>query len=184
MDVTDAELSRIMSHALRHEPWLYEIEVDENGWTPVSQLVDALRNLGAQWAEVDRQRIERTIASATKQRHELSGDRIRAVYGHSLAGRISRTPARPPARLFHGTSADAWRLAAEEGLQPMGRQYVHLTVNPESAYQVGLRKSRKPVVLEIDSARAAHEGVAFFPGNDVVWLANNVPARFIKLVGG
>ena len=25
-------LSRAVSHALRHEPWLYELEFDEGGW--------------------------------------------------------------------------------------------------------------------------------------------------------
>jgi len=28
-------LSKTVAHALRHEPWLYELELDEEGWTPV-----------------------------------------------------------------------------------------------------------------------------------------------------
>lgn len=37
MTLSDGDLSRAVSHALRHEPWLYEIEVDEEvgtwpGW--------------------------------------------------------------------------------------------------------------------------------------------------------
>lgn len=27
------KLSRAVSHALRHEPWLYELELDGEGWT-------------------------------------------------------------------------------------------------------------------------------------------------------
>ena len=30
------ELSKTISHALRHEPWLYELELDDEGWTPYS----------------------------------------------------------------------------------------------------------------------------------------------------
>lgn len=37
-------LSRTVAHALRHEPWLYELEMDEAGWVPVEQLLDALRS--------------------------------------------------------------------------------------------------------------------------------------------
>ncbi|NTW40943.1 MAG: RNA 2'-phosphotransferase, partial [Cellulomonadaceae bacterium] len=38
-----ADLSRVVSHALRHEPWLYELELDEAGWVSVQSLVEALR---------------------------------------------------------------------------------------------------------------------------------------------
>jgi len=37
-----SELSKAVSHALRHEPWLYEPELDDEGWTPVDALVEAL----------------------------------------------------------------------------------------------------------------------------------------------
>ena len=33
-------LNRTMSHALRHEPWLYELKLDSEGWTPVEALLD------------------------------------------------------------------------------------------------------------------------------------------------
>jgi len=34
----DDELSRIVSHALRHEPWVYELELDEEGWVQMDAL--------------------------------------------------------------------------------------------------------------------------------------------------
>lgn len=37
------KLSRAVSHALRHEPWLYELELDGEGWTSVDDLLQALR---------------------------------------------------------------------------------------------------------------------------------------------
>jgi putative RNA 2'-phosphotransferase len=41
--VAHADLSRAVSHALRHEPWLYELKLDEAGWAPIDQLLAALR---------------------------------------------------------------------------------------------------------------------------------------------
>ncbi len=38
------DLSKEVSYALRHVPWKYELEMDENGWVPVEQLLDALKN--------------------------------------------------------------------------------------------------------------------------------------------
>lgn len=89
------ELSRVVSHVLRHEPWRYELELDEDGWARVDQVLDALHAKGGDWALVDHGLLERMIASSTKRRHELQGNRIRALYRHSLPGMIKKTPAQP-----------------------------------------------------------------------------------------
>jgi hypothetical protein len=36
------DLSRAVSHALRHEPWLYELELDAEGWASVKSVLIAL----------------------------------------------------------------------------------------------------------------------------------------------
>ena len=33
------KLSKMMSHALRHEPWIYELELDDESWVPVDDLI-------------------------------------------------------------------------------------------------------------------------------------------------
>lgn len=175
MTVRDVDLSRAVSHALRHEPWLYELELDEEGWAQVEQLVSALREKGENWSAVDRKAIERMIMSATKRRHELDGNRIRALYGHS-AHRIKKATSRPPGRLFHGTAPRTWDLIQEEGLRPMGRQHVHLSIDVATATAVGRRKSAHPVILTIDATGAAAAGARFYKGNDIVWLADQIPA--------
>ena len=60
----------------------------------------------------------------------------------------------------------------------MRRQYVHLSIDRATALAVGRRKSRDPVILRIDASAAARAGVAFYLGNDKVWLADEVPAEF------
>lgn len=35
-------LRKEVSYALRHAPWEYELELDENGWVSVDQLLHAL----------------------------------------------------------------------------------------------------------------------------------------------
>lgn len=120
------------------------------------------------------------IASSDKQRHELLGDRIRALYGHSLPGRLTREPASPPPVLLHGTSPEVVTTIKFEGLVPMGRQYVHLSVDQETALAVGRRKHQNPVVLRVDAERAHEAGVMFYLGNDRVWLADLVPPEFIE----
>lgn len=171
-------LSRAVSHALRHEPWLYELELDAQGWTSLEAMVEALRReQGLEALTVAD--VESMVVGAPKPRHELVDGRIRASYGHSLPDRISATPGVPPGRLFHGTSPAAAEVIRSEGLLPMGRQYVHLSVDPETAGAVGARKSPCPVTLVINAGEAAASGVVFYTGNQRVWLVDSVPASFI-----
>ena len=72
-------------------------------------------------------------------------------------------------------------MISDEGLRPMRRQYVHLSVDVATARAVGLRKSAIPVVLVVHAAKAADSDVAFYEGNDLVWLAENVPPGFIEV---
>ncbi|QIK73981.1 RNA 2'-phosphotransferase [Propioniciclava coleopterorum] len=170
-----------MSHALRHEPWRYELELDEHGWVPLDQLLDALREQGGEWAQVGRADVEAMLASAAKQRHELSGDRIRARYGHSTPNAVVLEAGEPPARLFHGTSHAAWLRIQAEGLRPMRRQYVHLSTDAEMATEVGRRRDPEPLLLTVDAAAAVAAGHTFHRGNDRVWLTASLPASFLTL---
>lgn len=174
-----AELSRAVSHALRHEPWVYELELDEQGWVATASLVAALRE-GRGWVDLTAEDVAAMVATSSKQRHEIDGDRIRALYGHSVPGRIVRTRAEPPARLYHGSSPGSAAVILADGLRPMRRQYVHLSVDLAMARSVGSRKADEPTLLVVAAREAAEAGVAFYAGNDKVWLADSVPAAFVS----
>ncbi|WP_408914420.1 RNA 2'-phosphotransferase [Brucella pseudogrignonensis] len=178
MDLTN--LSRAVSHALRHEPWLYELELDEAGWVPVETLLLSLRFQNQSWVSLTRNDLEEMIARSDKKRHELDGDRIRALYGHSTPQRLLRIYVEPPEILYHGTSPETAEQIRNEGLRPMGRQYVHLSVDTATADQVGQRKANSPVILLIKAAEAHCSGICFYRGNNLVWLADAIPPTFIR----
>jgi putative RNA 2'-phosphotransferase len=173
-----SELSRIVSHALRHEPWVYELELDGQGWVTVASLVEALR-VDQTWRSLTVADVEAMVTGASKQRHEIRDGRIRALYGHSVPGRVERTSAVPPRWLFHGTAPSAAKVIVVEGLRPMGRQFVHLSIDRDTARAVGSRKADLPVTLRVDAQAAAEAGVTFYAGNAKVWLADAVPQEFI-----
>jgi putative RNA 2'-phosphotransferase len=174
------ELSGAVSHALRHEPWLYEIELDANGWTDVEALLTALRGEIAEWRNLASSDLTKMIRESSKQRHEMVNGRIRALYGHSLPGKLSYTPEKPPSKLFHGTAPETLPMIHESGLMPMGRQYVHLSVDRDTALAVGRRKSSSPMVLLVRAEDSWEKGTVFYQGNDKVWLAHRVPPDFIN----
>lgn len=175
------EISKAVSHALRHEPWLYELELDAEGWVDVDALLRALRNIRAEWTHLSTADLAEVIGSSPKKRHELIDGKVRALYGHSLPGLISKKEALPPETLFHGTSPAALNAIRDGGLLPMGRQYVHLSPNLDVARAVGLRKSRSPQILSIDTRSAIEGGVCFYYGNEHVWLSGAIPHNFIEV---
>ena len=175
-------LSKTLAHALRHAPHEYELELDDEGWVPVATVLAALRAEREAWAAVDEDDLRAMMAAATKQRYELDADRgrIRARYGHSLPGKLLRTPAAPPATLWHGTTAAVAEVILAQGLRPMGRQYVHLSIDTATAAEVGRRKGGRLVLLRVRAGDAHAAGVAFYAGNDKVWLADRVPATYVE----
>lgn len=173
-------LSKAVSYALRHEPWLYELELDDEGWVSVDELLSALRTEKPEWSVVSETDLAEMIGRSDKKRHELRDGKIRALYGHSVPDKLSKQQAEPPTILYHGTSPETAQRIKADGLRPMRRQYVHLSVDKATAERVGRRKAQRPVLLVVKAAQAHAAGIAFYLGNDQVWLADVVPAAFIE----
>lgn len=179
MDYT--KLSKEISYALRHAPWEYELELDSEGFVTVEQLINAINENSNYDRPINVGDLEYIIKNSDKIRHEIQGDRIRALYGHSIPMHISKEPIAPPDVLYHGTTHKALDAILNDGLRPMGRQYVHLSVDTDTAIQVGSRRDPDPVILVIDSHKAYADGVSFYKGNDKVVLADFIPNNYIKL---
>jgi len=172
-------LSRTMALVLRHKPWLYELELDAEGWTSVEALLEGLREARPSWHDLTAADLDELIAASPKRRYERQGERIRAFYGHSVPGRLLKTPAAPPELLYHGTIDAALDAIRQSGLRPMRRQYVHFSTDRDMAAQVAGRKRGQVVLLTIRAGEAHRAGVAFYLGNQTVWLADHVPPQFI-----
>lgn len=173
------KLSKEISYALRHAPWEYELEMDEQGWVPIEQLLDALHRT-IEWKTITKKDIQQMLNLSKKKRHEMTDDKIRAFYGHSIPLKIVKEKGRPPEVLYHGTARRFMKSIMENGLLPQSRQYVHLSQDIETARDVGKRHDDKPCILVVDSSRAWSEGVSFYYGNEKVWLADIVPSKYIQ----
>ncbi len=175
------KLSKEISYALRHAPWEYELELDENGFVPIEQLLHSLKSLNEYGRDVTKEDLEYIVAHSDKKRHEIVGDKIRALYGHSVPIKIEKIPGTPPDVLYHGTARRFLDSIMKDGLLPMKRRYVHLSVDTDMATLVGKRRDANPVILQIDSKAALNAGIKFYIGNDKVWLCDKMPAKCIKI---
>lgn len=177
MDYT--KLSKEVSYALRHAPWEYELELDDEGWVEIAQLLAALHETSS-WHELSAQDLQIMIERSEKKRFEIFGGKIRALYGHSTPQRIVKTPVAPPEILYHGTARRFIPSIRGAGLLPQSRQYVHLSADTETASQVGKRRDGKPVLLRVRALEAWRNGVPFYRGHEKVWLADAIPAGYIE----
>ena len=161
-------IGKKIAHALRHSPETYGIKLDENGWVLIS---DLLIGIG-----INRSELDKAIKESNKKRFEIDGNKIRAFYGHS-SPEVVYEPSSPPEFLYHGTSPEAAKKIMASGLKPMNRQYVHLSVDVETALLVGKRHSKTPVILRVDTSNTV-----FYHGNENVWLADYVAPNDIKIL--
>jgi putative RNA 2'-phosphotransferase len=146
-----------------------------------TELCTAIKNNESEFAIVEVEDIYEMVFSAKKQRHEIKAGMIRATHGHSTEVNINYPQLIPPKELYHGTSKEAANLILSDGLKPMGRIYVHLSSNRTTAYLVGSRKTKTPVILLIKSAEANEKEVRFYATGQDIWLTEFVPPEFISL---
>jgi putative RNA 2'-phosphotransferase len=170
-------ISKYLSRHLRHAPQRLGLTLAKGGWVDVDRLVEACAKHGLMlW----RSTLEEIVRTSDKQRFSFdeTGTRIRANQGHSVDVDLELEPREPPAILFHGTSEQNVRPILASGLLKMGRHHVHLSADRDTAKRVGARHG-KPVVLLVDAARMHADGGVFYRSDNGVWLADEVPTRYI-----
>lgn len=164
------KVSKWLSKILRHHPERIGVELDEGGWADIDDILRASETL-------TRTEIEQVIALSDKQRFTISGNKIRANYGHSIPIKLDAQAIQPPIVLYHGTSRSSMKGIRKYGLLPMQRKYVHLTESVFVAHKTAQRKG-KPLILTVMSDLMHRDGYEFYLVADT-WLVKKVPARYI-----
>ena len=171
-------VSKYLSKHLRHDPERLGLVLAPGGWVGVEELLDACARKGF---HVSREELEEVVARNDKRRFSFdeAGGRIRANQGHSVEVDLQLERREPPPVLYHGTGERSAEAIAAGGLLRMGRHHVHLSPDAETARRVGARHGR-PVVFVVDAARMAAVGHEFYLSANGVWLADSVPAEYLR----
>jgi len=172
-------LSRFLSYILRHEPGKFSLSPNGDGYVPISGLLDQIRKKD-RWRWVTKQHLIEVVERSEKKRFEIVGNKIRALYGHTFENEIYYRSVAPPEYLFHGTARRNIEKIDQEGLLPMKRQYVHLSVTPEDAYKVGLRRDKNPVILKISALKAHDQGIKFYKAGNL-FLAKRISRKYVTV---
>ena len=142
-------ISRLLSLVLRHEPSKIDIELDENGWISVDELLLKLNKFGY---NINRDGLNEIVETNDKQRFSFNDnkDKIRANQGHSINVDLELKETKPLDILYHGTGLKFVDSILEQGLTKQERHHVHLSSNIETAENVGKRKG-KHVIFKISA---------------------------------
>jgi putative RNA 2'-phosphotransferase len=175
------ELSRFLSLVLRHRPQLLGLELDQEGWVDLEELVDAMARVRG---GVTREAILEIVRNDPRRRFEVDPPRrprrIRATYGHSVPVEIPWPEVAPPEILWHGTARRFVPSILREGLLPMKRRMVHLSPTREMAKEVGARRDPSPAVLAVLTGAMHRAGYAFRETPGGIFLVSQVPPAFIR----
>lgn len=173
------KLSKYLSYLLRHNPSDLDLNMDSHGWVSCKELIDKIHKQGKYIINIDV--LKKIVNEDDKQRYAFSknGDYIRANQGHSINVNMEYVPIEPPTYLYHGTDARFVKNILESnGLQPMSRQYVHLSDNVNTALMVALRHGHTPIIFHIDAKHAYKDGIKFYKSENNVWLAKEIPTQY------
>ena len=146
-------------------------------------VTDLLTALGVTRADLDL-----VVAHNDKSRFAVQTgpdgvERIRASQGHSrrVAVDLELPSAVPPAELFHGTPRANLEAILRDGLRPLSRHHVHLSVDLPTALTVGRRRSPDVVVFSVAAGAMADAGHVFHRSDNGVWLTSVVPPQHLSV---
>lgn len=168
------KISRYMSYLLRHDP--ENLKMDDHGFVVLDEFLEKIKER----FQIEDKLIFEIVEKSERRRFEIIENKIRALYGHSIPVKLELEEDLVTKVLYHGTTPNIASNILKFGLKPMERRWVHFSPTIEIAREVGLRRTPKPVILEIDAEEARKNGVKFYKATDKVYLSGNVAPQYIK----
>jgi putative RNA 2'-phosphotransferase len=171
-------ISKFLSLVLRHRPEYINLQLNENGWANVDELIQKAKTRTINFSIAE---LNEIVATNDKQRFAFNDDytMIRANQGHSVKTIDLQLEAiKPPEFLYHGTVEKFLDSIKNTGLQKRSRQHVHLSQDLDTATKVGSRRG-EAVILNIASGEMHDKGFKFYRSENKVWLTEHVPTEFI-----
>ena len=172
------KLGKFLSLILRHKPETIGLNLDENGWADVKNLIDLVNRHQGKLLDFDR--LCKIVETNNKKRYSFNFDKtkIRANQGHSIQVDVELKIQNPPDILYHGTAKKYEQSIDEQGLIPKNRLHVHLSADSETAKIVGKRHGEL-LTYTIDCKRMIAENHIFYISENGVWLTEQVPVKFL-----
>ena len=178
------KISRFLSLVLRHKPEIIGVRlIRKGGWVLIRKVLEN-KKLPMTFEE-----LVEVVNDNDKNRFQISGNKskstgfIRALQGHSTDVDIEydEIDYEKIKILYHGTATSNTSSILQKGLDKRKRNFVHLSIDKETASNVGKRYSNNVCILEIDVFKMKEDGYKIYKSLNNVYLVEHVPAKYIKV---
>lgn len=187
--------SRFLTKVLRHEAEKMGINIQEDGYVSVRELLEKTK-LSATLEE-----LQEIVRSCKKQRFdlkEISGEYfIRANQGHSIETVKSEKLLQRilledlPSNLIavHGTTLENWKLIKESGgLNRMNRNHIHFATSDDRAQFISGFRTSSQVLIYLNLERALADNIPLYLSSNSVLLSEGlhglgiIPINYFSMV--
>ena len=172
-------LGRTMAGILRHGR--FELEMDDQGFVELRDMIAAIQDSNRKMHWLRPHHVVALIETDPKGRYQISGDMIRATYGHTIPLDLNLPTDDVPEVLFYPTTEEEVDIILETGLMPTDRTMVHLSMTYDDAYNAGSVRVENPIILAIDTILCSDEGFEIGKAGKTVFLCKQVPPQCMKI---
>ncbi len=175
------KVGRTMAGILRHFPERFELEMDEQGFVSLREMVSGMRDNNRRMHWLRTHHVIALVESDPKGRYQVSGDSVRATYGHTLDLDLRHPTDNIPDELYYPATSDEAEIILEIGIIPADRRMVHLSKTFDDAFSAGSVRVDDPVILAVDTVRARADGVEIGRAARTVYLCKQVPPEYLSV---
>lgn len=172
-------LGRMMAGILRHGR--FELDMDDQGFVDLREMVSTVQDSNKRMHWLRPHHVIALIETDPKGRYQISGDMVRATYGHTIPLDLNLPTDDVPEVLFYPTTDEEADIILEAGLMPSDRSMVHLSLTYDDAYSAGSVRAEVPIILAVDTSACVDEGYDIGKAGKTVYLCKQVPAQCLKI---
>jgi putative RNA 2'-phosphotransferase len=172
-------LGRTIAGILRHGR--FEPKMDDQGFVGMREMMFIIKENVHRMHWLRPHHIIALVETDPKGRYQISGDMVRATYGHSIPLDLELPSDDVPPKLFFPTTTDELNIILEMGLMPSDRSMVHLSLTYDDAMRAGKVRVDDPVILEVDAHTAMDEGYSIGKAGRTVFLARQIPPECLSI---
>lgn len=165
-------LSKFLSYVLGRRPDEFGLVLDSNGFVKIKTLLKVASEEDG-WKYIRRSHIGELLIVLPNPPVELKENFIRAKSRDNLPQLIRVDT--PPTSLFTCVRRKAYPRVIEKGILSSGDPDVILSSNQQMAMRMGKRIDQAPVLLTIQTRKAAEKGVCFYRTGDLIYIAHSIP---------
>jgi len=179
-DFETERLGRSLAGILRHGR--FELTMDDQGFVDMRDIVGVVKENNPRMHWLRPHHIVALVDTDPKGRYQVSGNVVKATYGHTIELDMALNTENVPDYLYYPTAPEETDLILESGLYPSDRAMVHLSLTYQDAFRAGSVRVEQPVILEIDVNACFDAGYDIGKAAKTVFLCRHVPPECLRII--